>query len=30
LLLFEVGEKPPHDGLRRMGRFNLRGALAAD
>jgi hypothetical protein len=29
LLLFEVGAEPPHDGMRRMGRFNLRGALAA-
>jgi hypothetical protein len=28
-LLFEVGAKPPHDGLRRMGRFNLSGAIAA-
>ena len=30
VLLFEVGAEPPHDGMRRMGRFNLRGALAAD
>src|SRR5437868_14238171 len=22
--------RPPHDGLRRMGRYNLTGALAAD
>src|SRR5215469_18219920 len=29
-LLFEVGARPPHDGLRRMGRPNLSGALAAD
>src|SRR6266852_3572725 len=29
-LLFEVGAEPPHDGIRRMGRFNLSGALAAD
>jgi hypothetical protein len=29
LLLFEVGAEPPHDGMRRMGRFNLWGALAA-
>src|SRR5712692_8758111 len=29
LLLFEVGAKPPHDGMRRMGRYNLSGALAA-
>jgi hypothetical protein len=28
LLLFEVGAKPPHDGMRRMGRCNLWGALA--
>ena len=30
LLLFEVGVRPPHDGMRRMGRPNLSGALAAD
>jgi hypothetical protein len=30
LLLFEVGLRPPHDGMRRMGRLNLSGALAAD
>src|SRR6266851_4125980 len=30
LLLFEVGVEPPHDGMRRMGRHNLPGALAAD
>ena len=29
VLLFEVGVEPPHDGMRRMGRFNLSGALAA-
>ena len=29
-LLFEVGVRPPHDGIRRMGRPNLSGALAAD
>src|ERR1700730_5213969 len=29
LLLFEVGARPPHDGVRRMERFNLLGALAA-
>src|SRR5215468_8813915 len=29
-LLFEVGVRPPHDGIRRMGRPNLWGALAAD
>jgi len=29
-LLFEVGVRPPHDGMRRMGRPNLSGALAAD
>ena len=29
LLLFEVGAEPPHDGMRRMGRYNLSGALAA-
>src|SRR5712691_3729647 len=23
LLLFEVGAKPPHDAMRRMGRYNL-------
>jgi hypothetical protein len=28
-LLFEVGVRPPHDGIRRMGRPNLWGALAA-
>ena len=27
-LLFEVGAKPPHDGMRRMGRYNLRDGLA--
>jgi hypothetical protein len=30
LLLFEVGGKPPHDGMRRMERYNLWGVLAAD
>jgi hypothetical protein len=29
-LLFEVGFRPPHDGIRRMRRPNLSGALAAD
>src|SRR6516162_694525 len=29
-LLFEVGARPPHDGMRRIGRPNLSGALAAD
>src|SRR6516162_4487498 len=29
-LLFEVGVRPPHDGMRRMGRPNLSGAVAAD
>ena len=29
-LLFEVGVRPPHDGMRRMGRPNLSGAFAAD
>src|SRR6516162_4999562 len=29
-LLFEVGVRPPHDGMRRIGRPNLSGALAAD
>jgi hypothetical protein len=29
-LLFEVGVRPPHDGVRRMGRPNLSGAVAAD
>jgi hypothetical protein len=29
-LLFEVGVRPPHDGMRRMGRSNLSDALAAD
>ena len=29
VLLFEVGIWPPHDGFRRMGRFNLSSALAA-
>jgi len=29
-LLFEVGVRPPHDGMRRMERPNLSGALAAD
>jgi hypothetical protein len=29
LLLFEVGAEPPHDGMRRMERYNLSGALAA-
>ena len=28
VLLFEVGTWPPHDGFRRMGRFNLLDALA--
>ena len=27
LLLFEVGAEPPHDGMRRMGRYNLWSAL---
>jgi len=30
LLLFEVSAKPPHDGMRRMGWYNLLSALAAD
>jgi hypothetical protein len=30
LLFIEVGVRPPHDGMRRMGRPNLWGALAAD
>jgi hypothetical protein len=30
VLLFEVGMWPPHDGFRRMGRFNLSGVLADD
>jgi hypothetical protein len=30
LLLFEVGAEPPHAGMRRMGRYNLTSALAAD
>jgi hypothetical protein len=29
-LLFEVGAKPPHDGMRRVGRYNLRDGLAAN
>jgi hypothetical protein len=29
-LLFEVGDRPPHDGIRRMRRPNLSDALAAD
>ena len=29
-LLFEVGVRPPHDGMRRMERPNLSGAVAAD
>ena len=29
-LLFEVGVRPPHDGMRRMGRNNLTGILATD
>ena len=29
-LLFEVGVRPPHDGMRRMGRYNLNRALAAN
>ena len=29
-LLFEVGVRPPHDGMRRMGRNNLTSALAAN
>ena len=29
-LLFEVGVRPPHDGMRRMGRPNLSGAVATD
>lgn len=27
VLLFEVGVLPPHDGVRRMERFNLLSAL---
>src|SRR5260370_3662071 len=30
LLVFEVGVEQAHDGIRRMGRHNLPGALAAD
>ena len=31
VLLFEVGVRPPHDGMmRRMGRYNLGDALAAN
>jgi hypothetical protein len=30
VLLFEVGTWPPHDGFRRMGRFNLCSVLADD
>ena len=30
VLLFEVGARPPHDGMRRMGRYNLRDGLAAN
>lgn len=30
VLLFEVGTWPPHDGFRRMGRFNLWSVLADD
>ena len=30
VLLFEVSAKPPHDGMRRVERHNLWGALAAD
>src|SRR6516165_11261500 len=29
-LLFEVGARPPHDGMRRMGRYNLTDGLAAN
>src|SRR5262249_49605350 len=29
-LLFEVGAKSPHDGMRRVGRYNLRDGVAAD
>src|ERR1051325_8791542 len=29
VLLFEVSAKPPHDGMRRVERHNLWGALAA-
>jgi hypothetical protein len=29
-LLFEVGVRPPHDGMRKMGRPNLWGDLAVD
>src|SRR6516164_3591507 len=29
-LLFEVGVRPPHDGMSRMGRSNLSGAVATD
>ena len=29
-LLFEVGIRPPHDGMRRMGRYNLWDGLAAN
>ena len=30
VLLFEVGTWPPHDGFRRIGRFNLWSVLADD
>ena len=30
VLLFEVGVRPPHDGVRRMDWFNLSDALAAN
>jgi hypothetical protein len=30
VLLFEVGARPPHDGMRRMGRYNLTDGLAAN
>src|SRR5215467_12821638 len=29
VLLFEVGARPPHDGMRRMGRYDLWDGLAA-
>jgi hypothetical protein len=29
-LLFEVGVRPPHDGMRRMRRLNLSDAVTAD
>src|SRR5215471_10934240 len=30
VLFFEVGARPPHDGMRRMGPYNLRDSLAAN